>query len=370
MFFSTSHTRSFCTNLKIKGSTLILLLTIVFSCAGIGGFTKSQAQASTNGKRQGVYLGGQKGWNIFKSRKKYKHIKNKRRRKFLSKKNNFNRKRSSYQRRKRAKFNKRNSAYKRNGRVKVKNSKLGKTGSLYSYNKKKAKKRKGRFPKSKSQLTPKLSIYASTGLIFTGRDENFDVNGELVNLYSNHRVSLHFTVGFHYNHTNKIAFGADIRGFRIRSIEEVESSANLQVNTLTINPYFKYNFISTSSNISPYALLGPSFTFTQIIREESGRVVQGDDPLNEEDVTVERVVFKESEVGTDWAPLIGVRAGLGVDFKIAKRMSGFVQADMGFSSSRNSEKILEIFNNNEADYLFYGFSFGLKYNLFQNSSLY
>lgn len=359
------------TKTRVKGAIKIVFFLFLSLALLFVSVNKSYAQAQHTGKRQGVYLGGQKGWNFLKSRKKYKHIKNKKRRKALSRKNNFSRKRTNYKRKKRFKYNKKHSAYKRNGRVRTKNSKLGKSGSLYSYNKKKARKRKGKFPKSKSQLTPKLSVYASTGLIFTGNEEKFNLNGELVNVYSNYKVSPHFTAGAHYNMNSNLAFGADIRGFRIRSNQEVGVSSNLQVNTLAISPYIKYNFVSIMNKFSPYVVVGPSFTFTQIQRGGTERTEEGVN-IDTDTLAVEivKIVFKESAIETDWTPLIGVKLGVGADFKIAKRITGFVQADLDFSSSRNSKKILEVFNKNEADYLFYGLSFGVKYQLFQNSSLY
>ena len=115
--------------------TILLFVFCVFLCVKN---TSTSAQTSSN-HRNGTYLGGQKGWNIFKSRKKFSHIKNKKSRKKASKKNNNYRKQSSQKRKKQQKFNKKNSHFKRNGKVNLKKTKLGKKGSLYSYNKKKSK---------------------------------------------------------------------------------------------------------------------------------------------------------------------------------------------------------------------------------------
>lgn len=345
----------------------LLIATLLF----LGTYGSVQAQSNTK-HRKGVYLGGQKGWNIFKSRQKYSHIKNRKSRKKLSNKNNQYRKHNAQQRKKLSNFNKKNSSHKRNGKVKLKNTKLGKSGSLYSYSKKKQKPkgRKGKFSNSKKNLNSKMTIHISSGAIMIqGNEETMSD----IDVYSNYRPSAHLTAGLMYNHTSKLSLGADVRAFSLKSRSEM----NLNLNTFVVGGYAKYNFIPSSNNISPYVAIGPTFSFTQLKQKESLEEGDFENSGDSEDIIISDVTVTNPSFRTPTVPLYGLKLAMGTDFKFSNKLSGFVQVDFDFSSAKNRLKLENFFDAsqyenylNENDFVFYGLSFGIRYNLFQKTSLY
>jgi hypothetical protein len=345
--------------MKIVKKTILLSLCLIFA---LNGYTQHNPT-----KRNGVYLGGQKGWNIFKAKKKYKHVGNKKNRKKLKKRNNNYKKSQNFKRHSMKKLNHRGKAFKRNGKVKKRKTTMGRKGTLYSYKKKKNKNRKGFYPKSKSQLNSKMTAYASSGVIMTNSNENYTANNDLINVYSNYKASPHLTVGLNYNHTSKLSFGGDARVFILKSNAE---NLGLKLNTVALGFNLKYNFISTQKPVSPYICLGPTFSFTQFKKQE----LKTQEPLpsttTDSSVTIEGAEKIDPGFKTQIIPLYGLKIGIGVDLKISNKMSAFVQFDQDFSSARNKQQVLDYFDKNKANYIFYGVSFGVKYNLFQKTSLY
>ena len=315
-------------------------------------FTSQQGHAqSTSVKRYKGQYGAKK--KLFgNNNKKYKHIKKRKKRKQLKKRSiQYSAQRKRVKRRRKKAWN-------------------GKSKSLYSSSKN--KKRRGHYPKSKRDLSSKASAMVFTGVVITSKGEPVSEDGTVENVFANYQPGPTFGVGLAYNYTDQISFVGKAYAYPLKQ-------ENFKMQALTIGVDVKYNFVPTRESISPYFSAGLTYSFAGITKngfdiieakDSSYSVLNPDGSHDKDAILILEEESRDPVVSTNVIPMFGYKLSLGVDFKISRKMKGFVQLDYDHSFAKDSGQVKSFFPSNSADFNFISINGGIRIDLFKSKSLY
>ncbi len=328
--------------------TVFVVLLLFFSLL----FTSQEANAQSSRKRYKGQYGAKK--KLFgNNAKNYKHIKNRKKRKGLQSKS------------------KKSSAQRKHVKRRRKKAWNGKSKSLYGSSKNN-KSKKGRYPKSKKDLASKASAMVFTGVVITGKGEPISEDGTVEDVFANYQPGPIFGVGLAYNYTSQISFVGKAYVYPLRQ-------ENFKMDALTVGLDVKYNFISTREPISPYISAGLTYSFASITKEgfdfteskdSTYSVINLDGTYDESSILILEEVSRDPVVSTNVIPMFGYKISLGVDFKINRKMRGFVQVDYDHSFAKDSGQLKSFFPKNAADFNFISINGGIRIDLFKSKSLY
>lgn len=329
--------------------TIFIVLLLFFSLL----FTSHEANAqSTSRKRYKGHYGAKK--KLFgNNNKKYKHIKKRKKRKKLKKRSH----QSSAQRK----------------RVKRRRKKTwkGKGKSLYGSSKSK-KRRKGSYPKSKKDLSSKATAMVFTGVVITSKGDPISQEGTVENVFANYRPGPTFGLGLGYNYSEKLSFIGKAYAYPLRQ-------ENFKMDAVTVGLDVKYNFIPVREKFSPYVCAGLTYSFAGITKSGFDVVEEKDsaysvinligayDPTS---ILVLEEVSRDPLVSTNVIPMFGYKLSLGVDFKINRKLKGFVQVDYDHSFAKENNQLKSFFPSNSGDFNFISINGGIRIDLFKSKSLY
>lgn len=314
-------------------------------------FSNHDTLAQSSAKRYKGKYGAKK--KLFgNDQQKYKHIKKRSKRKKLKKRSQ------------------QSKAQKRRINSRRKKAWNGKSKSLYSSSKNKRK--KGRYPRSKRDLSSKASAMVFTGVVITSQGEPINQEGQVENVFANYRPGPTFGLGLSYNYTDQISVLGKAYAYPLRQ-------ENFKMDALTVGVDLKYNFIPTRESISPYFTAGLTYSFAGITKsgfdiveskDSSYSVLDANGNTNSDFILVVEEVSREPQVSTNIVPMLGYKLALGVDFKINRKLKGFVQVDYDYTFAKENNKLKSFFPTNAADFKFISINGGIRIDLFKSKSLY
>ena len=332
---------------------LVVLLTIFSAQYSYGQFTVDKRRKGVYGAKK-KYVGKQSG----KKNKSYKPTSKAGKAKY--KKNQKRVKHRKTQKRRRNKHIKRRR----------KNNLKGRSKSLYG-NKSSKRKKKGRYPKKRSDMGSKLSLLGFTGVVLTGQGQPTNELGQLANVFTDYNPAPMLGGGFEYNHSSNLSFGANALVLALRD-------DNINVKAATITAEVKYYLGTNRSKVRPYGVVGITYSFAGINREgfdnfrslDNGAITVEDSKETDEHILVESISKSEPTIQTALIPMLGYKLGIGADFKVNSNLSLFGEIDYQSSFARSRQEILEFFPANEGNFNFLTFKVGVKLNLLKSKSLY
>ncbi len=323
-------------------------------------FVDKRFKGTFSGKK--INVGGSR-------KKKYKYLKKNKRVKKLRKnkqRKNLNKNRKKVNK----KIKKRNlRAYKRRTRSSkaLRNRKsLYSTGGKKKKNRGLNKRRKGRYPRSKTDLVHKVTFLAMAGISLTPPDEQINEAGQSENLFANYRPAPTPGFGVDYNYNSNFSIGGEAHFIPLG--KELHKIRSYQLGFT-----MKYRFGSQYKKARPYVYAGLDYSFSNINREGYEEVFEPEPDYSVQDpsnILVTEILYREPGVALKLIPMMGYRVGVGMTYKFKDNMDLFGQLEYNHSFARNKASILEHFPSNKADFSFMSVTFGIKFNLLKTKSLY
>lgn len=170
------------------------------------------------------------------------------------------------------------------------------------------------------KIERKISLSPYVGVALFTPDVEANEFGIPTSVFTGYAPAPHWGVMAFYKYKKRVYFGAD-GSFFITSREGGMTRMNL-INT---GIYAKLNLINAKKRISPYFLAGGNFAFVNI--GQSSRDVDFDPDTNSagQGFVVRQANVGFNEVKVRMAPLVGPMIGAGIDFKINRKFTAFVQ---------------------------------------------
>ncbi len=148
------------------------------------------------------------------------------------------------------------------------------------------------------------------------------------------------------------------------------SKEHFSFSLLSLHLNLKYYPISLSK-VRPYLMAIGNLSFMNLHQQAYATaqtpdaIYYGTDPSN---IVVSQVVYREPDLKLQFAPTVGIGAGLGMDFTFKLKWVPFVQYSFVNYFSKSSGLLNNNFKNNTANLSTQNIVLGLRYNLYQSLS--
>lgn len=229
-----------------------------------------------------------------------------------------------------------------------------------------AKRRKGKYPKSKADLVHKVTFISMIGVSLTPPAEQLNEAGQSENIFSNYRPGPTPGIGVDYNYNANFSIGGEAHFIPL-------GKELYKIRAFQLGFTMKYRFGNQRSLLRPYVFAGLDYSFSNINRDGYEESFNPDPDYSVQDpsnILVTEILYREPSVALKLIPMMGYRVGIGTTYKLKSNMDLFGQVEYNHSFARNKSSILEHFPSNKADFSFLSVTLGVKFNLLKTKSLY
>jgi cell division septation protein DedD len=177
----------------------------------------------------------------------------------------------------------------------------------------------------------KISLSPYVGVSFFPTNINYNDLGAPKNLFGGFSPAPMAGITAYYKYNRRIFFGVDGNFFI------TERQPLLKMNVIGLSIFGKINIVNPKKRLSPYIIAGLNVSFMNFRRNELiTDYIPKDSAVAGDHIKATKIEYLNNKTELIMAPMFGPLVGVGLDVKITRRITAFVQATLHTNFGTNS----------------------------------